>query len=617
MDRTRIYLVVVTVVVVLAVFVTGAFFAWRMILTGPEAAPVSAASETTAAISAAADSLDGSAPISAAVTISSGAVAATTIAVGSAIGSGDTFVEAVGMSPGTFNPLFATDPAAESIIDKIYPRLVGQDPNGGFVVPAALAEHWQISPDGRTYTFTLRSGVQWSDGVPVTANDFKFTYDALASPQVQSPYRDRTVGIAKIDAPDASTVVVSLMGPNCAILHSLGQPLLPSHKFAADFSDLSNNLLNQKPVVGAGPFLFADHLPADQISVERVELTRNPNYWQGAPAIGNWEVRVIADPNARSQALNAGIVDLAYFTADETADETTTTTSGVSSTVTMKYIPTDGYSFLALNLADPMNPQPGRASDGTSVAQTPHPILGDLAVRQAIAAAIDYDRIIQEVYHGRALRTASYVPTTVDWAYARDLPLPAYDPERAAQLLDGAGWVSDNGGVRTRGGQPLHLSLRTNEDNPQRVAMAHLIADELTAVGVQVDLQVVSFDELTTDLLGQRFDLVVIGWENLGADPGNAPFWHSQADIPGTGFNFSSFHDDEVDNWLASAAQLPGCDLNRRGDIYKQVQARIASQQPYIFLAVQESAWGYQNRWQGIAPGPWGIEYNVASWRLP
>jgi peptide/nickel transport system substrate-binding protein len=392
---------------------------------------------------------------------------------------------------------------------------------------------------------------------------------------------------------------------------------LPSHKFAADFSDLSTNPLNQKPTVGAGPFLFVDHLPADQISVEKIEMARNPHYWQGAPAINKWEVRVIADPAARRQALRDGLADLAYFTPDETADETITTSSGVTSTVTVKYIPTDGYSFLALNLADPTNPQPGRASDGTSVAQAPHPILGDLAVRQAIAAAIDYDRIIEEVYHGHALRTASYVPASVQWAYASDLPLPAYDPARAAQLLNDAGWVSDNGGVRTRNVQPLHLSLRTNEDNPKRVAMAHLIADELTAVGVQVDLQVVGFDELTADLLGQRYDLVVIGWENLGADPGNAPFWHSQADIPGTGFNFSSFHDDEVDNWLASAAQLPGCDLNSRGDIYKQVQERVAAQQPYIFLAAQESAWAFQNRWQGIAPGPWGIEYNVASWRLP
>jgi peptide/nickel transport system substrate-binding protein len=280
-------------------------------------------------------------------------------------------------------------------------------------------------------------------------------------------------------------------------------------------------------------------------------------------------------------------------------------------------MPTDGYGFLALNLADPTNPQPGRTADGASRPQPAHPILGDLAVRQAIAAAIDYERIVNEVYNGRAYRIASYVPSTVSWAYARDLSLPVYDPAGAAQLLTAAGWVDEDGdGVRTRAGQPLRLALRTNEDNAKRVQMAQLIAEELANLGVQVDLAMVSFDQLTSLLLGQQFDLVVIGWENLGADPGNSPFWHSEADIPGTGFNFTSFHDDEVDNWIETATRLPGCDLSSRAELYRQVQQRIADQLPYIFLAAQQSAWVYQSRWQGIAPGPWDIDYNVATWRL-
>lgn len=520
-----------------------------------------------------------------------------------------TFVQAVGMAPATFNPVYAVDAAAQTVIDKLYPRLLGQDPNGGYIVPSALAERWEISPDGRTYTFTLRSGIRWSDGQPVTSADFKFTYDALASALVQSPYRDRTVGIATIDAPDPTTVVVTLAGPNCAVLHSLRQPLLPSHRFAADFSDLALNPLNQTPTVSAGPFVFVE-----QVAGERVTLARNPDFWQGAPQIATWEVRVIPDPNARRVALADGMIDLAYFDADEVVS----TSLDVGATVTVKRMPTDGYSFLAMNMADPASPQPGRASDGSSLPQTPHPILGELAVRQAIAAAVDYERIIKEVYSGRAYRTASYVPPVVTWAYDEDLALPAYDPARAAQLLTEAGWVDDNGGgVRSRGGQPLRLTIRTNDDNPKRVQMARLIAEQLTALGVDAQLQVVSFDELTAVLLDQRFDLVVIGWENLGADPGNSPFWHSQADIPGAGFNFTSFHSDEVDSWLESATRLPGCDLNSRSALYEQVQQRIASELPYVLLAVQESAWAYQSRWQGISPGPWDIGYNVASWRLP
>ncbi len=524
-----------------------------------------------------------------------------------------TFIQAVGMAPTTLNPVYASDAAAQSIINKLYPRLLGQDPHSGFIVASELAEHWEISPDGRTYTFILREGVRWSDGAPVVANDFKFTYDALASPLVQSPYRDRTVGMIKVDAPDPRTVVVTLAGPNCAVLHSLRQPLLPSHHFAPDFSDLATNALNQAPTVSAGPFIFVEHVPGEHIT-----LARNPDYWQGAPQIATWQIRIIADPNARRGALADGMIDLAYFDVDEVL----ATSLDIGSTVVVNTLPTDGYSFLALNLADPANPQPGRAGDGTSLPQSPHPILGELAVRQAIAAAVDYERIIAEVYHGRATRTASYVPATVSWAYAGDLALPAYDPERAAQLLTEAGWElrDENGagaGLRTRGDQPLRLSIRTNEDNPQRVEIAHLLAEQLRALGVDVQLEVVSFNDLTATLLDQRFDLVVIGWENLGADPGNSPFWHSQADIPGAGFNFTSFHDEEVDSWLESATRLPGCDFDSRRALYTQVQQRIAATLPYIPLATQQSAWAYQSRWQEIAPGPWSIDYNVAAWRLP
>jgi peptide/nickel transport system substrate-binding protein len=604
-NRNQLTLFIVVMVVLLALVGASGYYAWRMLFAEPEVAASTTPSMTPGAATPAVSSTgDDATPDtqSTPVAENTGELSAQTAGMTST-----SFVQAVGMPPVTFNPIYASDSAALTIIDKIYPRLLGQEPNGGFIVPSALAERWEISPDGSAYTFTLRDGIRWSDGEPVTSNDFKFTYEALASPLVESPYRDRTVGIVQIDAPDPRTVVVRLAGPNCAVLHSLRQPLLPSHKYAADFSDLATNPLSQAPTVSAGPFLFVE-----RIGDEKVILARNPDYWQGVPQIEEWEVRIIPNPNDRRQALADDLVDLAYFDPDEVVE----TTLEAGEAVTVTYLPTDGYSFLALNLADPAAPQPGRASDGSSLPQAPHPILGDVAVRQAIAAAVDYDRILSEVYNGHAYRTASYVPSTVRWAYNDSLPLPSYDPARARQLLNDAGWVDEDGdSVLSRAGQPLRLSIRTNEDNPKRVEMARLIAEELTKLGVQVELNIASFDELTAVLLDQRFDLVVIGWENLGADPGNSPFWHSQADIPTTGFNFTSFHDNEVDGWLDSAMRLAGCDLNSRGDLYKQVQQRIASQLPYILLAAQEGAWVYQKRWQGIAPGPWEIDHNVASWR--
>ncbi len=529
-------------------------------------------------------------------------------AIAAATLSDATLVEAIGRAPTTYNPVYATDPAAQSVIAKLYPRLLGQDPQGGFITPTELAQRWEISPDGRTYTFFLRDNLRWSDGQPVTAADVKFTYDALASPLARSPYRDRSVGIAQIDAPNTTTLVVQLTGPNCAVLHSLRQPILPSRYFAADFSDLATHALNQTPTVSAGPFLWQEQ------NAERIVLVRNSDYWRGAPQIARWEVRILPDPKARRQALAAGEVDLVQFSTEESVGPI----ADPLPNATLYLAQSDGYSFLALNLADPANPAPGRGPDGARLPQSPHPILGDPAVRAAIASAIDYEQIIAEVFYGRATHPAAYVPVTTSWAYADDLLPPAYDLAHAARLLEEAGWIDDDGdGVRSRNGQTLRLGLQTNEDNLRRVQMAQLIATQLSRVGIQAVAAPLPFEELTTTLLGQRFDLVVIGWENLGADPGNSPFWHSQADVPGAGYNFTSVQDAEIDARLDAAAQLPGCDLNTRGELYRQVQARVAELQPYVPLAAPQAVWAYATRWEGIAPGPWSLDYNVTTWRAP
>lgn len=514
--------------------------------------------------------------------------------------------EAVAADADNFNPILATGPTAARVADLIYPRLVGQDPSGGFPMPSELATGWEVSPDGRTYTFTLRSGVTWSDGVPVTAADVKFTYDALAAEAVQSPYRDRAAAIAAIQTPDPSTVVVTLRSPSCSALHSLRRPLLPSHRFAPDFSDMRSHPLNSAPTVSAGPFQFVEHLPG-----ERIVLAANPDYWKGAPQIERWLLEVIPDAAARRQAIDQGQVDLAALDPLEIVQDGLP--AGAQTTVYA--YPADAYSFLALNLADPANPQPGQDAAGAAIAQPPHPVLGSEAVRQAMAEAIDTRRLLDEVFAGQGYPLNSYVLPTIGWA-ATDLPFTLVDPARAAQRLDEAGWTDPDGdGMRAAGDLPLRLTLQTNADNPLRVQMAERIAADLAAVGFAIDLSVVSFEEVTAALLDQRFDLALLGWEDVGADPALSPLWHSREDRPGAGFNFTSFHDVEVDDLLDAADQMPGCGLDDRAALYRQVQERLWASRPYLYLVGHKAAWVYTNHRQGIAPGPWGLTHNVETWK--
>jgi peptide/nickel transport system substrate-binding protein len=606
MPRRQVVLIVVALAVVAAVAaaLTG-LLVWR--LTTPVTAP---APQTAPAAAEATPSLPASTPATAAAT-------AATMA------ARDVFVRVVGRAPTSFNPVFAIDIAAQSVIDLLLPRLLGQDPATGVITPTELATGWTIGDDGRTYTFALADDVRWSDGTPVTAADFAFTYAALADPGVASPYRDRTANLLRVETPDPATVVVTLARAECSVLSALRQPLLPAHLFAPDFSDLATHAFNRTPQVSAGPFRFVERLGDDRIILEA-----NLAYHRGAPAIARYEVRVIPEPGVRSQALALGQVDLISFDPDELRSTGLPTGEGIA----VYTAPADGYHFLALNLADPANPQPGRTAAGERQPQTPHPILGERAVREAIAAAIDSDTLLADLFAGHGYRPTTFVPPAATWAAAAPgggnpslrsgqaplgAPPIAYDPVRAGQILDAAGWTVGTDGVRARGGVPLRLTLQTNADNPLRVRISEFVAAQLRDVGFDIVLTPLFFEELTAALLGQRYDLVVIGWENLGADPGNSPFWHSRDDSPGVGFNFTSFQDAEIDSLLDAALQDPTCDLARRAGAYRQVQARIQAELPYILLAGDLNGWAYATRWQGIAPGPWRFDHNVVRWQLP
>lgn len=519
---------------------------------------------------------------------------------------GGDLVQAVAFDAESFNPVLDNNATALAVAEKIYPRLAGQDPQSGAITPTELAESWTISPDGRVYTFTLRSNITWSDGQPVSAADFLYTYGALASEAAQSPFRGRTTNIERIEAPDATTLVVTLRQPDCAILHNLRQPLLPAHRFAPDYSDLRTNPLNTAPSISAGPFAFVERSPGAQIV-----LARNPAYWKGPARMDHWLLRVIPDAAARWAALQRGEVDLVQLSA---ADLTQVGSSS-GPNVEMYLYPETGYHFIALNLADPANPQPGQDAAGATIAQAPHPILGDENVRRALALAIDYFQVIDRAFGGQAYPLAGYVLPSVSWAFAEDLAPLATDTAQAQALLDAAGWVdSDGDGVRDRNGQPLELTLITNADNAQRVAAGELVRDQLGGLGVRINFTPLPFDELAAALLGQRYDMALAGWDNVSSDPGMSTFWHSRDDVPDAGFNLASYQDAEMDGWLDQARQLAGCGLAPRGELYRQAQHRLYERVPYIWLGGELAAWAWDKQWRELAPGPWSLDYNANSW---
>jgi peptide/nickel transport system substrate-binding protein len=541
---------------------------------------------------------------------SSGSTTNTTMEPGSDAGTatpGGIWVEANIADAEQLNPILSSETASSAVTNFMFPTLIGGDPFTGAVVPdGALAESWTVSADGLTWTFKLRDGITWSDGDPIDAADFKFTYDAIASDQVETPRKSNLEGIESIETPNALTVVVKFAEVRCDGLLNLGLPLLPSHLYAADFSDIMTSPLNLEPTVSAGPLKFKSWTRDENIIMER-----NDTYWEGAPYMEGRIIKVVPDTAAQLTQLQNGELDRMGLDPDQVA------TAQTFANAKIFRFEDDGYDYLALNQANPENPQAGRDEAGNLIEQDPHSILGDVRVRQAIAHSLDYQTIIDKVYLGQGYQIASNVLPAISWAHDPTLQPYDYNLDTAKQLLEEAGWVDGDGdGVREKEGKPLTLSLLTNAGNKVREDLGALAQDQLKRVGMDVKFEAIDFGVLVERLLGQKFDMVIIGWTGTGTDPNDENLWSTKFDTPDSGFNFVSYHNPEIDELLVKGVSVPGCATEERAPYYKEIQKIIHEDAPYVFVSGGVGNMAYASRWQGIKPGPWSFDYNIHEWYL-
>jgi peptide/nickel transport system substrate-binding protein len=520
---------------------------------------------------------------------------------------GGTWSRAGNSDASILNSILSSDNASTAIIGMLVPGLIGQDPfSGAFTPDGSMSESWTFSEDGLTWLFKLRPDVTWSDGDPVDAADFKFTYDAIASDLVDTPRKSVMEQIESITVVDPLTIEIKFKVVKCDALGDLGLGWLPSHLYAADFSDVMTSPLNEAPAVSAGPFTFQSWTRDDN-----TVLVRNESYWEGPPNVDGMIFRVVPDANARLNQVLNGEIDITPLEP--------TQLGAVEGNPDLKIynFQDDGYDYIGLNLANPENPQAGQDESGNLVAQDPHPILSDLNVRKAIAHALDYEAIIDNVYLGQGYQIAANVLPAVDWAYNNELSPYAFDQDLARQLLEEAGWVdSNNDGIREKDGKSLTLGLLTNAGNKVREDLGVLVQDQLGSVGIQVNYEAIDFGTLVDRLLGQTYDMVIIGWTGVGADPNDNVFWESQFDTPGSGFNFVSYQNPEIDQLLKDGYAVPGCAPADRAPIYKRIQEIIYDDVPYVFISGGVGNTAYATRWGGIDPGPWSFYYNVHEWYL-
>lgn len=276
-----------------------------------------------------------------------------------------------------------------------------------------------MSDDGLTYTFNIEPDALWSDGLPITANDVKFTLEASQSPVVGS-FMAGQYNWTSINVIDDKTLEIVLPAVGLRVAGNLGWGIVPAHKFAADFS-LQHRGHQHRAGYRRWPVYLRRACPD-----EFIRMRANPNYWKGQPQIENIVFQIIPDTEVAFQSLMGGGVDLSAITADQDP------AAAANPDLTINRFALNTVAFTTFNLADPTNPQPAYDADGNPVDQGARPIFGDVAVRQAYAMGYDHDALLALAGEG-AVRSVGPVPPVISWACASGPRPSPPDPEKARQ----------------------------------------------------------------------------------------------------------------------------------------------------------------------------------------
>jgi peptide/nickel transport system substrate-binding protein len=480
---------------------------------------------------------------------------------------GGTYVEGVVGQVGSLNPLFGEATAGPNDLDALlFEPLVRVLPSG--TVQGRLSSHWEVSPDGRSYTFTLRPDARWSDGTLLTADDVVFTVRTVQDPQFPGALLNQSWKDIIATAVDAGHVRFALPGHNAGFLANLELlDIVPAHLLAGKaMAELASASPNLNPV-GTGPFRMVS------TQGDRIQLERNPFAWR-RPWLESVTIRSFPSQAAALDALDRGQIDgLANLTPSGAAQEQANTQVKVLTSSTYQY------AELIFNL------------------KTDEPYFQDVRVRQAIAKAIDRTAIIRDVLGGQAVPDDSPIPRSITWAYDSAAQQPAYDQTAAAKLLDDAGWTLVNG-IRTKGSTSLSFGLTVSSDVPPYERVAEKVASQLSQVGIVAEVRPVTTASLIHDYLNPRtFDMTLTAFDN-GPDPDVYSFWHSSQAHPG-GFNFAGMKKNVfIDGDLEDGRNT--LDLTARAKAYATFQEDFAKEIPAVFLYSPRYVMAVNRRIRGV-----------------
>jgi ABC-type dipeptide transport system, periplasmic component len=443
-----------------------------------------------------------------------------------------TLVIALKSGPTNLDSRVGADNASSRMFDLVYSGLIKVTPN--FDYAPDLATKWE-TPDDKTIVFHLNPNAKFHNGQPVKASDVKWTYESLMNPTFVTSKRSGYSTVDHIETPDQQTVIFKLKEPNAGIFDNLTVGILP---IGAD-----TNVYKTRPI-GCGPYKLVEHRPDDRLEFEAFE-----QWHGGAPKIKHITVRIIPDATTCILEMRRGTVnfEVNIIPFENVAEfEKDPAFTVVKSTGSV-------YQYLAFNMKDPALAKP--------------------LVRQAIAHAIDRERIIRDIQRGFAQPTESMLAEG-HWARATNLPSYDYDPAKAKQLLAQAGYP--NG---------LSLVFKTSTD-AEANSRAQVMQDMMKKAGFNVSIQSNEMSTFFADIGKGNFQMYSLSRNGISDPDFFYVIFYSQ-NTPPNGQNRGYYSNARLDQLLTEGHAT--FDRAKRKPIYEEAQKIVATDLPYLSLYMQSN----------------------------
>jgi peptide/nickel transport system substrate-binding protein len=525
---------------------------------------------------------------------------------------GGRVVQATFFDAQTLQPFLATDAASLQATTLLYAPLLRPDPSTGELRPHLGA--WSISADARTVTWDIDPQAGWSDGTPITGDDFATLAKAVARSKktTRRPSFQPIEGFADYQSGRAASIAgITVAGKHFSVRFSavfcpslygvFGVAPIPTQVFARylgdtpDKSTIDEAAENLAPSIVSGPFRFESWKKG-----ERLDLARNELYFEGAPLLEGLSFKVVSDASAFAALSRDGELNLASI---EPKDADAAARRGLA----VRAYPAASYTAIAWNL------------------RTGSPALRDVRVRQALAYAIDVDGFIQSTLFGRGHRAQQHhLEGTWPAATASSLTRYVHDGASAEALLQQAGFARGADGIFAKDGKALSLVLYTNAGNKARETFLQMTVEQLQRFGVRAEPRLEQLDTLL-ERLGTgsaEGDGWLVSWA-MSPEPDPYPLWHS-SQIPDpakrtVGLNVGGFSSADLDKAI-DAGRSPqagaSCDQPTRAQQYEAINRLLNDQQPYLFAFTPEALLAAPPGLRGIHPGTFSLYSDVQRWWL-